>query len=416
MIPNRKTLTAILLTALPGMAANAADPTPYRDQVMATLRPISQTIDTIEAYGVPVNAERHFSYQTQKSRLHLFIRFASGGKSGWAELNLGTVDAASDLPAITRRIHWFKHLKGTTPATAISYLQSHRENHSHSDLEAAEMAVLDLAGRLLGKSTTDILTLSRTSPIPGLFCILSEDPATVTTEARRSLDQNLRSHLKVKLYGNTDIDCAVVRSAREVMGPDAYLTGDVNMGYRRDLSDEPLDHITAAMIALREAGLNACEDPATMTATQWAELQSNTGALVLIPDVPMRPAWKSKLSIDPATGGVFNMHPGCMGSLIETVELGRAIQKTGKKLMVGDASLVGPACPAWQQVAIGLGADWVEALEKPQENDTFQKCLIENPVSRTPEGKFEAKHPKPGFGVEIDLDHLKRLSSGFISI
>lgn len=32
----------------------------------------------------------------------------------------------------------------------------------------------------------------------------------------------------------------------------------------------------------------------------------------------------------------------------------------------------------WTQMAIGLGANWVEAIEKPQENDVFLRCLQKN--------------------------------------
>ena len=70
-------------------------------------------------------------------------------------------------------------------------------------------------------------------------------------------------------------------------------------------------------------------------------------------------------------------------------------QGHGKKLMVGDASLVGPACSAWQQLAIGLGANWVEAIEKPQENDVFQRCVLRNPVERAPDGRFALKEKRP---------------------
>jgi hypothetical protein len=115
-------------------------------------------------------------------------------------------------------------------------------------------------------------------------------------------------------------------------------------------------------------------------------------------------------------GRIFSIHPHGMGSLIEAVELGRVIQRHGKKLMVGDASLVGPACSAWQQVAIGLGADWVEALEKPQESDVFQQCVQTNPIRRTADGRFFVGEHLPGFGVEIDIERLKALSVVAISL
>jgi len=398
-------------------AAPAAAPVSVRDSVMAALQPVTNRIEAIEIYGVPVNAERRFSYEVEKGRLHLFIRFAAGGQSGWTEMNMGDGPADASLEKRAWRLKWFSQIKGKTPAEAVAFFHANQEKLGRAELEAAEMAVLDLAGRLLDKSAAEILTLTKTSPVPGLFCILSDNPAKVKAEAQRSLEQNLRTHLKVKLYGNTNTDCAVVRAAREVMGAKAYLGGDVNMGYRHTLdTNVPVDDIVAAMLALRAAGLDACEDPGQMSNAQWAEVQRRVAPLALIPDVPLRPAWQSRRTLDPAMGHVYNMHPNCMGSLIETVELGRVIQGAGKKLMVGDASLVGPACAAWQQIAIGLGADWVEALEKPQENDVFQRCVSRQSVARTPDGRYAVEKPLPGFGVEMDLNKLKELSSGVLNL
>lgn len=386
-----------------------------RDHVMAALQPLTQRIEAVEIYGVPVNAERRFSYEVQRGRWHLFIRFVAGGQSGWTEMNVGQGGQDWSLEQRAHRQRWFSQLKGMTPAEAVRFFHAQQDKLGRAELEAAEMAVLDLAGRLLGKPATELLTLEKKDPVPGLYCILSDDPGKVREEARRSLEQNLRTHLKVKLYGKTDTDAAVIRAAREIMGPGAYIGGDVNMGYRRTLSDAPVDDIVNAMIALRSAGLDACEDPAQMSNVQWAEVQRRCGELALIPDEPLRPAWKSRLTLDPEMGRIYNMHPNCMGSLIETVELGRVIQRAGKKLMVGDASLIGPACPVWQQLAVGLGADWVEALEKPQENAVFQRCVTRSPMRRAADGKYAIGERLPGFGIEIDLTKLKASAAGMLA-
>ena len=43
--------------------------------------------------------------------------------------------------------------------------------------------------------------------------------------------------------------------------------------------------------------------------------------------------------------------------------------------MIGDDSLVGPGCTIWQQLAIGLSAQWVEATEKEDDSDFFYECI-----------------------------------------
>jgi L-alanine-DL-glutamate epimerase-like enolase superfamily enzyme len=400
-----------------GVRANETPPpSQVRERVMEHLRGAAGRIDGIELYVVQVDAERRFSYAVQKDRQHVFIRFMAAGKSGWDEIGLPKGKPGETIDQRLARLGWYRELKGMTTAEAINHLVELRDKRPVDALEHAEMALLDLAGRLLGKPAVEILGLTETAPVPGLYCILSDDPDTVRKEAARALEQNLRTHLKLKLYGKPEADQAVVRAAREMFGKTAYVAGDVNMGYRRTASDAPVDDLVAAMVALRDLGLDACEDPAEMTMDQWAQVQERIGEMSLIPDAPLRPAWKSRLNLDPRMGRIYNMHPSCMGSIIETVELAKVIRAQGKKLMVGDASLVGPGCPAWEQLAIGMGADWVEAIEKPQENDVFQRCTLRNPVERTPDGKFALKHALPGFGVDIDTQKLKTLSCGFLKL
>jgi L-alanine-DL-glutamate epimerase-like enolase superfamily enzyme len=417
MIP--KLLIPILLTFTIANGVPATETPPesqVRGRVLEQVRGADERIDGIELYVVQVDAERRFSYAVQKDRQHVFIRIMAAGKSGWDEIGLPKGKPGDTIVQRLARLDWYRELKGKTSAEAINHLVEQRGKRPVDALEHAEMALLDLAGRLLDKPAIELLGLTGTAAVPGLYCILSDDPETVRKEAARALQQNLRTHLKLKLYGKPDADQAVVRAAREVFGKTAYVAGDVNMGYRRAVSEAPVDEVVAAMVALRDLGLDACEDPAEMSNDQWAQVQQRIGSMSLIPDVPLRPAWKSRLNLDPRMGHIYNMHPSCMGSIIEIVELAKVIRAQGKKLMVGDASLVGPGCPAWEQLAIGMGADWVEAIEKPQENDVFQRCTLRNPVQRTPDGKFVVKKPLPGFGVDIDDQKLKTLSCGFLKL
>jgi L-alanine-DL-glutamate epimerase-like enolase superfamily enzyme len=378
------------------------------------LEPVHERIDSVVIYGIHVKAELRFSYTVQKSRWVFFVRIDAGGRTGWGEINIGPGAQDTVFLSLANRVNWYANLKGKTPVEAIDYLRVVRDSFSFSSLEAAEMAIIDLGGKLKGIPATEILSLTKKDPVPGLFCILSDDPERVKKEAARSLEENFKTHLKVKLYGKTETDVAVISAAREIMGEDAFIVGDVNEGYSRTAPEPSMDDLANAMIALREAGLNACEDPAKMSNARWSELQGKVGDLALVPDVPLRPAWKSRVSLDPSMGRIFNMHPNQMGSIIETVELGNKIVGSGKKLMVGDASYIGPACPAWQQLAIGLGANWVEAIEKPEQSDVFQRCLLTNPVSRTPDGRFTVNELLPGFGIEMDLVKLKNLATAIV--
>ena len=386
------------------------------DSIISRLKNRDAKIDAVEFFGISVDAERRFSYTVQRHRQHAFIRIATDKHSGWGEANLGTQDKAKPFDKHVWRMKWYKEFIGKTVSESLQMLFDQRDQRAYRELEYAEMALLDLAGRLIGKPTVELLQLNGRDPVPGLYCILSDDPVAVKEGAKKALEQNLRTHLKVKLYGKRDVDVAVVDAARTVYGKDAYIVGDVNYGYRREASEESLDDIRDSMLALRKVGLSACEDPAALTSEQWIDLQKQVGQLDLVPDVPMRPSWKARETTNKEMGRVFNMHPACMGSIIETVLLGKIIKSWDRRLMVGDSSLIGTACPAWQQIAIGLNADWCEAIEKPQENKVFQQCLLTNPVSQTDDGKFALPNPLPGFGIELDLEKLKQRSYATLSL
>ncbi len=400
-------------------SANSGDEAvALRKRIVEALADSNATISGVDFFGVHVDAERRFSYTVQEHRQHAFIQLRAGAHVGWAEANLGYNNEHPNVSVEKRvwRMHWFAELLGMTLAEALEHLETSREKHDYRQLEYAEMALLDLAGRALDRSCLELLELSGRNPIPGVYCILSDQVDVVAKKAANAQEQNLRSHLKVKLYGDRETDLAVVRAARKVIGSDAYLIGDVNFGYRRTQTDESIDKIAGSLIRLREAGLDGCEDPAAMSQSQWVRLQHLVGTLDLVPDAPLRPAWKAADQISAEMGRVFNMHPACMGSLIELATLGRRIQSWGKRLMVGDSSLVGPACSTWQQLAIGLQADWVEAIEKPQENDVLQQCLLDQCTIRTDSGRFALKEASPGFGMQIDEGRLRQLAYDTYSI
>lgn len=364
----------------------------------------TETVASIEVYVVNVDVERHFSFGTWHNRQHVWLRIEAGGASGWGEQIASTnnpdVDPAAWRPELAE-------LKGLPAGEALRRVRERRGEWPRDATEAAEMALLDATGRLAGVPVLDALGLEGREPVPGLFCILEEDPQAAARQARVSLEQNLKTHAKVKVFGETVKDTAVIRAVREVMGPGAYLTADANGGYGTpEPADLPL--LAGKLMALRAAGLDACEDPARMTNELWVELQEMLPDLALLPDSPVRPAWKAVETLLPGMGRIYNMHPGCMGSVVDTVPLGRRIKdEFGARLMVGDQSLVGPACTAWQQVAVGLGAAWVEAIEKPQESDLLQRATRACATRRMPDGRFGIASLRPGFGLDLELDVLR---------
>lgn len=399
-----------LLNSRSAFAAAVADDAKLRRRrVIEMLADHKETIDAVDLYGIQVDAERRFSWGVVPYRRHVFVAFRLGNHTGWSEVNVVPRKDYPDpkLQIRRERYSWYRSLVGKTVGEALAMVEANRPKKYAYLLENAEICLIDLAGRLLGKPANELLGLTSNVPTPGVYCILTDDPAQVKIEAQRSLEQNLRTHLKVKLYGSLDVDLAVIRAAREVMGDSTYIIGDVNHGYRRKLSDQSVEPLVKVMHKFQGAGLSACEDPAKMSTEQWVQLQSEVGKFDLVPDAPVRHAWRDFDRLEPGMGQVFNLHPSGVGGIFETVALGAVIRSWGKRLMVGDASLVGPACAAWTQLACGMQADWVEAIEKPQESQVFAECLLQNPIERTDDHRFAVAKPLPGFGVKLDEQRLQ---------
>jgi L-alanine-DL-glutamate epimerase-like enolase superfamily enzyme len=279
--------------------------------------------------------------------------------------------------------------------------------------EPALMGLYDLLGKLANQPTIELWGLHKREPVPGLFCILENDVKKALVQAAIAQDQKLTSHVKLKLFGINEIDLPLIKSLRKFFGQSTFLTADANRGYKNWKS---IDELAAIMNDLHVAGLDAMEDPAILSTQQWIELQSKVGDLALIPDYPMRPAYKALQSFSPEMGRYFNIHPDTMGTFTDVIELGKKIKNSNRGLMIGDSSFVGPACTFWQQLAIGLGASWVEALEKPQESNVFQQCVKQQSTSLTSEGKVVISTLYPGFGIEMDEAKLITLSNKVVQI
>ena len=369
---------------------------------------IDRRIDAIELWRLDVTTQRHFSFGTWHNRQHVFMKVASDGQQGWGEVLAAKNNPKLDIAP------WgacFGALHGLTIPEALDGLSARRQDvaaWSVDRLELAEMALLDLAGRVSGKPTIKLLGLPGRDPVSGLFCVLEEDPHQAMARAAVALARKLSTHVKIKIFGNPDLDGQLVRAVRQVVGTKAFLVADANCGYKCD-ARMPIEELAGQLRALRQAGLDACEDPARVDARQWIALQQQVGDLALLVDYPARPAWAAMETLLPGMGRIYNLHPGCMGSLLETAALSRKIQGWGARVMVGDDSLIGPACTAWQQMAIGMGAAWVEALEKPDESDLFLQCVSSQATSQQADGRFGIGVTKAGFGLEVDEVKLRQL-------
>jgi len=373
---------------------------------------LNKKITKIEFYQYNINIPRYFSFGTWLNRQHIFMKISAGDYYGWSE-----IPASRNSPNVDLNpwIRYVKQFKGLSIVEAQKLLQSQQVKGlkiAFKYLELMDMGLLDLAGRLQQIPSIELLGLHQKEAVPGLYCILHKDEDKVREEAKKSLEQNLGHHMKFKMYGDLKVDLHLLRIIRHVLGEDAVVIADVNKGYKKWKSLEELAEI---LNTFKENGLNAIEDPAPLTSKQWIALQSLTGDLDLIPDAPMRPAWLGIGKLQKDMGRIVNLHPSTMGSFHHTALLSKKVKEMGAKVMIGDDSLVGPACSTWQQIAIGAGATWVEAIEKEEDSKEYLECVLQSATTKRGDGYYKMDS-KPGFGLELDEKRLKTICKLYIEV
>ena len=366
------------------------------------------SIDEIELFRYDINVPRHFSWGTWHNRQHVFMRMVSGEHEGWAEVAAAKNNPELNLADWGRFLHNFR---GLTLKEAYKVIRQHQIGNGKQgkyvrrQLEFLLMGLLDLQGRIENRPAVALLNMPHTKPVPGLYTILDDDLDKVQTEISRCKAQGLDSHVKFKLFGDQALDLSIIELARTSLGKESFILSDANRGYQNWGS---IDELADILRALRSKGLDAMEDPAELAVEQWIQLQDQIGDLALVPDYIMRPAWKGLERATPGMGRVFNFHPETMGSFHHLTLLAEKISGFGGKIMIGNASFVGPACNAWQQIAVGVGAAWVEAIEHPEESKDYLKCVVSKAMSRDEQGNF-AMRSQPGFGLDIDPVSLREV-------
>lgn len=366
-------------------------------------------IEQAVLYFLQVDVKREFSYGSWPRRFHCVAEFTADGKYGYGELCIPETD---EQPfSAEEYANYFREFAGLGLAQAYEKTVSKRGVFPNKVLEAAEMALIDLQGKLNQVSAVEMLGLDENHAVAGLYCILQHSPEKLAEAALKFASRAPLTHVKLKLFGDLEHDCKLVKVLRETVGKDCYIAGDVNDGYPADLAV-----LVPAMKALAESGLDACEDPSQMPWEMWQALQKEVPELNLIPDFPMRPAYETLETAQLCSGMTGNLHPDCMGSVISAVELGKKLKSQGIPVMIGDDSLVAAGCPAWQQVACAIGAQWVEALEKPDEFSAFADCVVKSAMRQRGDGKYVMTPGIPGFGLEIDREKLRSLSAYYFSI
>lgn len=374
-----------------------------RNKIIAELAEIKDKISGIRLYLKHIHAMKHFSFGSWRNRQHIIVAIDAEGYTGYAECIMSVNRDDASLDGWTNEVAC---LTGLAVGAAVETVRTKQGTWPEQLVEMVEMALIDLSGKIRNVPSVSLLGLKDTHEVCGVHVILSDNLDEVTESAVWAKACGKSRFIKVKLFGNEELDISVIRAVRACCcAEETYLIGDVNCGYRTEQQKVPLAEIAEHLKKLHAAGLDACEDPAFLEQQEWVQLQKMTAPLELIPDYPMRPSRRSIREICTGMGTIYNIHPDSAGSIVDAVVLAQRIRDLGAGLMVGDDSLVGPSATIWQQLAAGLGAKWVEATEKRNESDFYYSSVRSlatdsnvNPI---------CVQLKPGFGIDLDEEKLK---------
>ena len=394
----------------------------YREQfptlfaVAQRLGEAGERIDAARLMVLTVQRKMDFSFGSWSCRSHAYLELRRGDEAGYGE-NIVSVNVPDE-----RAVNWreaLQPLQGLALDEALAYVLDPERQWPQRMREAVEMAVIDLIGKRADVTALELLGMAPTreqvaAAVPRVHVILTRQTELVARGVEAAIAAGLEGHIKLKLFGEPELDQALVRTARtSLAGRTSTLIGDANGAYLpldegQSLPDDIAAQVEALLpplLALRRAGLDALEDPVIAGPELWAQLQRrlNESAtdgdtpLALIPDEPMRPARTATRLLRPDMGRIFNVHPGCMESLLDAIGLARAIRQAGRELMIGDDSLTGPATTVWQQLALALGARWVEATRKEGDSDVFDEWTLASATDDR--GGRVLYTPRPGFGL-----------------
>ena len=336
----------------------------------------------------------------------------SGNFEGWGECVLSANNPDINLKKCADAM---KPVLGKTPSEALQYMRGNRDFLPWKEYEALNMALWDICAKIKKVPAVKLLGLSQNVPVNGMFCILENDPKKVVERAEEAKKSGFSRYIKLKIFGNAELDCKLISALRGAMGKECFIVADANCGYR---GFKNLKELSKTLKKLRRAGLDALEDPAKLNDSDMAELQKlcRPFGLSLIPDVNLRPAWRALEFSPKGMGDFYNLHPGCMGDLYDMAQFAKKISSWGTKIMIGDDSLIGPGCAIFQQIAVSSAAAWCEAMEKPSESNVFEECLVESPVVKNKDGKLTVKGRAAGWGLKVDSSKLAEKAARTLSM
>lgn len=255
-----------------------------------------------------------------------------------------------------------------------------------------DLAAHDLLGRQLGVPLWQLLGRRGLRAVRLSWTVLAEDP---TASVHAGLEAGFQ-HFNVKVGLGLERDAGLVRTVRELAGPQAFLWADANGGYR------PHEGLAAAR-ALAAAGADVLEQPYPPHALTACRSLVAAGVLpVALDEAVTAPAELAEAATHRALD-LFVLKATRTGGIWPSRLCAELALAHGLGLLASGLTDGGLAFAANVGLAAALGVERPCALNGPQllADDVLAAGLPrDGDTVRAPEA--------PGLGVEIDPERLER--------
>jgi len=364
-----------------------------------------------------VDSPMHFSQNPRENRQHMILRMKAGENEGWGEAVLTVNNPSVNFESSEFKIvaDYLKKFKGVSAQEGLNHLKTHDCEMALGISEMLNMALLDIVGKERGVAAVRLMGFNEISKVAGSFSICEDEPDKIGEKIVLAKRQNLTAHMKMRIFGDIALDEKLVATLRKAVKPDTFIVVDATRTYTiKDADLQPLEEIIKR---LAQAGANAIEDLASVPEERLPEIR-NLGkkyGVIIISDRYIRDSQKALKKNLKGSADLFNLHPGDMGNFYCVSALVTKIKSFGGEICIGENSLIGPGCTVYQQIAIAVGAQWVETTEKPHENSVFLNAIVEESTYRLPDGAY-AMLPMPGWGLTVDRAQLLKACTRHISL
>ncbi len=256
-----------------------------------------------------------------------------------------------------------------------------------------EMALLDLAGKILGVPAHILLGGPRRPPALALkFSIGAFPPAQAAHVALRAAEMGLRA-AKVKVGFDVSGDIARLEAVRAAVGPDFPVAVDANSGWREC-------DVLAALPALERLGVNALEQPLRRGDFMGcARIRRHTSIPLMLDESVFTPQ-DAMEAIRMDACDLISIYPGKNGGVLRSLEIAQMAANAGIQCTIGSNLEMDLGSAAMLQVAVAA-----PALATTVGHDIVGPLYYERHFTRTPityRNGCAVVPEGPGLGIEFD--------------